>query len=79
MLVDILTSFIGEFSSYLDDVKKVYRKAYICGDININFLKINENNHYNSFHENITSNGFMPQITLSTRLSNTYNTLLIIY
>ena len=76
VLVDTLISFIGEFTSYLDDVQKVYRKAYICGDININLLKIHENNHYNSFYENITSNGFMPQITLPTRLSNTCNTLI---
>ena len=64
VLVDTLISFIGEFSSYIDDVQKVYRKAYICGDININLLKIHENNHNNSFYENITSNGFMLQITL---------------
>ena len=76
VLVDTLISFIGEFTSYLDDVQKVYRKAYICGDININLLKIHENNHYNSFYENITSNGFMPQITLPTRRSDTCNTLI---
>ena len=29
MLVDTLISFIGEFSSYLDDVRKIYRMAYI--------------------------------------------------
>ena len=40
--------FIDEFSFYLDDVLKIYRKAYICGDININLLKINENNNYNN-------------------------------
>ena len=54
VLVDTLISLIGEFSSYLDDVQKVYRKAYICGDVNINVLKIHEYNHYNEFYENIT-------------------------
>ena len=76
VLVDTLISFIDEFTSYLDDVQKVYRKAYICGDININLFKIYENNHYNSFYENITSNGCMPQITLTIRLSDTCNTLI---
>ena len=28
-LVDALTRFINEFSCYLDDVKKIYRKAYV--------------------------------------------------
>ena len=55
--------------------KYIGRYIYICGDININLFKIHENNHYNSFYENITSNGFMPQITLPTRLSDTCNTL----
>ena len=49
MLVDALTRFIDEFSCYLDDVQKIYRKAYICGDININVFKINENKNYNTF------------------------------
>ena len=57
-LVDALTRFIDEFSGYLDDVQKIYRKAYICGDININLLKINENNNYNTFYPNRISNTF---------------------
>ena len=75
-LVDALTRFIDEFSGYLDDVQKTYRKAYLCGYININLLKINENNNYNTFYESVTSSGFMPQITLPTRLSDTCDTLI---
>ena len=75
-LVNDLTCFFDEFSAYLENVQHRYRKAYICGDININLLKINENNHYNTFYENITSRGFMPQITLPTRLSDTCDTLI---
>ena len=75
-LVEDLTSFITEFSTYLDDVRHRYRKAYICGDTNINLLKINENHNFNSFFENITSRCFMPQITLPTRLSDTCNTII---
>ena len=54
-LVDALTHFIDEFSCYLGDVQKIYRNAYICGDININVLTINENNKYNTFYESIIS------------------------
>ena len=73
-LVEDLTSFTNDFSDLLQNSE--HRKAYICGDININLLKINENNHYNLFYENVTSHGFIPQITLPTRLSDTCDTLI---
>ena len=34
-LVDALPRFIDEFSCYLDDVQKIYRKAHIYVDISI--------------------------------------------
>ena len=42
--------------------ENIERHIYICGDININLLTINENNNYNTFYESVTSNGFMPQL-----------------
>ena len=75
-LIEDLTVFINDFSIFLATVQNRYRKAYICGDININLLKINENNHFNSFYESVTSHAFMPQITLPTRLSDTCDTLI---
>ena len=74
-LVEDLTLFIDEFTIFLTNVQERYQRAYICGDININLLKINENNHYNTFYENVTSHSFIPQITLPTRLSDTCDTL----
>ena len=56
-------TFIGEFSSFLRDVHSRYNKAYICGDMNINLLKINENPSYNLFYGNLTAHSFMPLIT----------------
>ena len=53
------------------DVQKKYRKAY-----NIHLLKINEINNYNTFYESVTSSGFMPQITLPTRQSDTCDRLI---
>ena len=75
-LIEDLSTFINDFSIFLVNVQNRYRKAYVCGDININLLKINENNHFNSFYESVTSHGFMPQITLPTRLSDTCDTLI---
>ena len=73
-LVEDLTIFIDEFTAFLGESE--HRKAYICGDFNINLLKINENINYNIFYENVTSHGFIPQITLPTRLSDTCDTLI---
>ena len=53
-----------------------YQRAYISGDTNINPLKINENQHYNSFYDNVIMQGFIPHITLPTRLSDTCDTLI---
>ena len=76
ILVEALTRFIDEFFCHLDDLQKIYQKAYIYGDLNINLLKINENNNYNTFYENVTSSGVMPQITLPTRISDTCDTFI---
>ena len=45
-------------------------------ETNINLLKINDSEHYNTFLENVTSTGFFPQITMPTRLSDNLNTLI---
>ena len=44
--------------------------------MNRHLFKINENNNYNTFYETVTSRGCMPQITMSTRLSDTCDTLI---
>ena len=75
-LVDDLTTFTNDFTQFLSYVEERYRKAYICGDLNINLLLINENTYYNTFYENVVLHGFIPQITLPTRLSDTCDTLI---
>ena len=75
-LIEDLMTFIGDFSSFLRDLHSRYNKAYICGDININLLKINENPSYNLFNGNLTAHSFMPLITLPTRPSDTCETLI---
>ena len=50
--------------------------SYICGDFNINLLKIKVKAHYNTFFENTLSSGFFPKITLPTRISETCSTLI---
>ena len=75
-LIEDLMTFICDFYSFLKDVHSRYNKAYICRDININLVKITENPSYDLFYENLTVHSFMPQITLLTRLSDTYDILI---
>ena len=42
---------------------------------NIDLLKINSNNEYCSFYENVLSSSFAPKITLPTRICDTTSTL----
>ena len=50
--------------------------SYLCGDYNIDILKICSNNHYNTFYENVMSCCFVPKITLPTRICGTASTLI---
>ena len=45
-------------------------------DYNIDLLKITTNNVFKYFYENITSSGFIPKITLPTRICDTASTLI---
>ena len=40
-----------------------------CGDFNINLLSLDSNDHCNTYLEGTLSSGFLPTITLPTRLS----------
>jgi hypothetical protein len=48
----------------------------IGGDFNIDFLKITERSIYNEFFETVLSSGFIPKITLPTRLTRTQGSLI---
>ena len=73
MIAD-LTQFTDEFSAVLSNVHAMCNQAYINGDYNIDLLQLHTNNHYNSFYENITSQGFFPKISRPTRsFENSYS------
>ena len=42
----------------------------VCGDYNINLLSVNSDEHSSTFLNGILSSGFLPAITLPTRVSN---------
>ena len=50
--------------------------VFLCGDYNIDLLRINTNDHFNIFYENVISSSFIPNITLPTRMCDTTSTLI---
>ena len=63
-----LTSFIDYFTQKLS-MLNTRENSIACGDFNINLLLITANIHHSSYLEGILSSGFLPTITLPTRLS----------
>ena len=74
--VDEMNAFIAEFSTLLQRVKNLNKLSYICGDYNIDLLKVKINHRFGEFFDNIISSGFFPKITLPTRFSDHSATLI---
>ena len=73
---DNLTSFTNEYIDILNTLRNRSKFVYLCGDFNIDLLKLNSNNNYNMFFDNVISSGFVPKITLPTRICDTSSTLI---
>ena len=72
----LLSTFINEFSSILNKIPKKKSFVYICGDFNIDLLKIREKRLYSEYFDNLLSEGFHPKISLPTLLRKTSRTLI---
>ena len=73
---DDLSTFTDEYTNLLNILRTRSKFVYLCGDYNIDILKICSNNHYNTFYENVMSCCFVPKITLPTRICDTASTLI---
>ena len=73
LIVDEFKLFVDQFSSFLTSIRNVNLSAFICGDFNIDLLKIDSNKHFGSYFDRILAKVFFPRITLPTRLSETSN------
>ena len=71
-----LTDFINTFHLWTNDIFNKSKKSYICGDFNLHLLQIQTNDRYSQFYDNMISVGFIPNITLPTRISETVATLI---
>ena len=49
--------FTEEYTELLNNLRSSSKFVYLCGDYNIDLLKITTNNVFNKFYENITSSG----------------------
>ena len=47
-----------EVDTFVSTISEIGYPSYICGDFNINLLKIHTKTHYNTFFENLLSSGF---------------------
>ena len=50
--------------------------CYVCGDYNIDLLKVKTNKNYCEYFDEVISQGLIPKITLPTRISEQSSTLI---
>ena len=65
-----------EFTSFLIFIKNQNRPSYLCGDYNIDLLKIKIKIHFNNYFKELVTNGFFPKITLPTRIGERSSSLI---
>ena len=64
-----LNEFLLYFEKCLNLVGKENKEVYLCGDFNIDLLKIDENNSYYEFYNTLCSYGYLPKIIHPTRVT----------
>ena len=62
--------FVHYITTTLNELNKENKEIYICGDLNIDLLKYEHDLKLQEFY-NLSSNGFIPHITLPTRITDT--------
>ncbi len=74
-LVEKCNQFI-KVSPEIKNLESNKNDTIITGDFNLDLLKLNENNVISEYFDMLTSNSFYPKLTLLTRLTNNYGTLI---
>ena len=67
---DNLANFLSEFSATLIEYNTRGHNTYMCGDYNVDLLKINSVQFNENYFDSIISSDYVPTITLQTRLSD---------
>ena len=72
-----INAFKSEIEQILQEIGISNNEALICGDYNINLLKINGEAHFSEFFDTMLGHSFYPKITLPTRFNRTSGATLI--
>ena len=75
-IVEDINIFNREFSLLLSYMKATKHSCYECDVYNIDLLKVKTKNHYCEYFDEMVSQGFIPRITLPTRISEQSSTLM---
>ena len=70
-----LVTFTNEIANLINQFQN-NKHVVFTGDFNIDLLKYKQNNHINDFLETLISNGYVPKITMPTRLNELSATLI---
>jgi hypothetical protein len=74
--VDNYSVFNEELNEIMNNLQRNRSEVLIVGDFNLDLMKVNENQHIHEYLECVTGNGFLPKITLPTRLNDRGGTLI---
>ena len=73
--VEDIKKFRKEICKIFQNLRN-YKDVIISGDFNIDLLKCKENMHINEYFESLIANGYIPRITMPTRLTHNHGTLI---
>lgn len=68
--------FSDNFSNALSNLSHKYESVFICGDLNLDLLKLNENKYIRDYIDLTFANGFIQIVSKPTRISNTSATVI---
>ena len=69
--------FMTELKPIIQELSSSNTEVLICGDYNINLLKLTVEAHFSDFFEMMLGHSYYPKITLPTRLNNSSGATLI--
>ena len=75
-IVEDYDMFFSEIDEILSSKFNRYKEVVITGDFNLDLLKLRDSIHINNFFETMISNGYLPKITLPTRITAHSSTLI---
>ena len=75
-MIENYKTFVDELNPILDHLQKIKSEVIIAGDFNIDLLKFKEKPILSDYYDTITTQGIIPKITLPTRFSEHYGTLI---